>query len=132
MLQYPHMKSLSTRLIVKTSVVELARESLLLPFWWYSVGLMQALTWSLKQMQRSGQATGFSLWARNLFVPMYGETGFSGRLVSFVMRLVMVIVRGTASLFWIAGIIILLFFYLLILPLALSVLLTGDVWFLRT
>ncbi len=58
---------------------------------------------------------GFSIWLKNLFVPMFGQTDFAGRAISFFLRIFQIIFKGLALL----GIIILvLVFYIfwLVLP----------------
>lgn len=37
---------------------------------------------------------GFSLWLKNIGVPLYGQTDIVGRLFSFLLRLVNIIIRG--------------------------------------
>jgi hypothetical protein len=49
---------------------------------------------------------------------MYGETSFSGKLISFFMRLVMVIARGFATFIWMLIAILLFALYLVTLPLS--------------
>ena len=39
---------------------------------------------------------GVLLWLKNLFVPMFGQHDWQGRLVSFLIRLVQLIARGIA------------------------------------
>ncbi len=65
-----------------------------LPIWWYGRGL----TALLKQLSQSvfdvSKSLSLRVWMKNLFVPMYGETSFAGRAISFGIRLVMIFVRG--------------------------------------
>ena len=37
---------------------------------------------------------------KNIFVPMYAQTGFDGRLTSFIMRVANIIVRSFGLLIW--------------------------------
>ncbi|MBI5728363.1 MAG: hypothetical protein HY984_01260 [Candidatus Magasanikbacteria bacterium] len=40
------------------------------------------------------------LWLKNIFVPMFGQADWQGRLMSFFMRLMNVIVRGALLMIW--------------------------------
>lgn len=42
------------------------------------------------------------LWLKNIFVPMYGQRDFQGRVASFFIRFVNVIVRSVSLLMWFA------------------------------
>lgn len=56
------------------------------------------------------------LWLKNIFVPMFGQTDWQGRIMSFFMRLVNVIGRSIALFIWIF-IIFCLFFLWVLFPL---------------
>src|SRR3989338_1737861 len=88
------------------------------PFWWYTGGLWMMLHWTFHSIRYVDAWLGFSVWLRNIFVPMYGETQLSGRAISFLARLMVIVVRGIAVLVW--SIIALAIFsaYLLLLPAA--------------
>lgn len=66
------------------------------PLWWYSAGFIKTLR-GVGKFYRSQEASlSFTVWLRNIFVPMYGQYDTAGRLVSFFIRLVQVIFRGLA------------------------------------
>lgn len=69
------------------------------PIWWYSAGLLKTLRGVGHFYHHQEVSLGFTIWLKNLFVPMYGQHDFAGRLISFVIRLVQIIYRGTAMLF---------------------------------
>jgi len=99
-------------------ITQILWEIFYFPLWWYSVGFVRLTKnvfhfWSDQQ-----QALGFSVWAKNIFVPMYGQHDWSGRIISFVIRLIQIIVRGTILLFWLLIVVIILIIWLL-LPLLL-------------
>lgn len=112
------MKSSSTSLVFKHILIDILREILFLPIWWYTLGLGQMVVWCGRSVKGAAQTTGLSLWAKNLFVPMYGETSISGKLISFFIRLIMVLARGFATFVWMMIAISLFIAYLLMLPLA--------------
>jgi hypothetical protein len=88
------------------------------PMWWYSFGFIRFVTRLIHFWQEEQRALGFSVWFKNIFVPMYGQRDFSGRLISFFIRLFQVIFRGIALIFW-----ALICLFLLLLWLSLPILL---------
>jgi hypothetical protein len=68
--------------------------------WWYTGGIVYfgQFSWNLLQAGNFRLAPG--LWLKNIFVPMFGQVDFQGRMVSFFMRLVNVIGRSIALFFW--------------------------------
>lgn len=86
-----HPRSLAQILIVRElgSVIEF-------PLWWYSHGVVMVLRWTQEGLSYSWKAKALSLWARNLFTPMYGDRTWSGRALSVFMRLAVIIGRMIA------------------------------------
>jgi hypothetical protein len=70
------------------------------PVWWYSFGFIRMITKMFNFWQEEQKALGFTIWLKNIFVPMYGQRDFSGRLISFFIRLFQIIFRGLVLLFW--------------------------------
>jgi len=105
----------STQLISRTAS-QFVRECLLLPFWWYGAGLMKILQWYRDSLASVSALFGLRVWVKNLFVPMYGDTAFVGRLISFAVRLFVIIVRGFGVFIWAFLLSLLCLMYLLWLP----------------
>ena len=105
-------------LMLKYFVGDLIGGIVLFPVWWYSRGLALMAHWTSQSFATANRSLGWSLWAKNLFVPMYGETELSGRLVSFAVRLMMIVVRGIGVLAWSAAAGLAFFAYLVALPVA--------------
>ena len=91
---------------------------ILFPVWWYTRGLAMMTKWFLGSVKTGSQWFGLSVWVKNLFVPMYGETTIQGRLISFFMRLVVIIGKSIAVGVWACIAFIAYAAYLLALPLA--------------
>ena len=102
---------------MKYLFADLLREILFLPIWWYTIGLARMVVWCGASVKGAAQTTGLSVWAKNLFVPMYGETSISGKLISFFMRLAQIIGRFIFLLIWMIFAVALFIAYL-ILPIA--------------
>ena len=93
---------------------------LFFPFWWYTVGLMTVFAWAGSSIADTSRIFGLGVWMRNLFVPMYGDTSFVGRAISFGIRLFMILVRGIAVLFWAVLIVFCVLLYIGALPAAVA------------
>ncbi len=70
------------------------------PLWWYTSGIVFAAKWAFDVLKAGNATLAPGLWLKNIFVPMYGQNDWQGRLMSFFMRLVNVIVRFGLLLVW--------------------------------
>lgn len=70
-----------------------AWDLLMTPWWWYSRGLVRVVSWGGASLRGWEHVVGLGLWARSLFVPMFGQTDWQGRIISFVMRVVVLVGR---------------------------------------
>lgn len=85
---------------METFVVQLSHallvgmgEAVSFPWWWYTRGVRRVLGWATRALRGWEHAVGLRLWMRALLVPMYGQTDLQGRLVSFAMRLAVLVGR---------------------------------------
>ncbi len=74
--------------------METLGEVLYAPVWWYTRGALSALKRCRVRIHDANEYLGFTVWLRNIFVPMYGQDDMAGRLISLGMRVVQVLVRG--------------------------------------
>ena len=81
--------------------IEIIRDILYFPVWWYSRGLvyLSASLWHFLVNRQKGLALG--VWVKNIFRPMYAQTDWQGVLISIFMRIVEIIIRSIAMLFWV-------------------------------
>ncbi len=70
------------------------------PLWWYSKGILYALRQCFGLLKSGNENLAPGLWLANLFVPMYGQFDFQGRVISFLVRLVQIIVRIFGLFLW--------------------------------
>jgi len=98
-------------------IILLILEVVYFPLWWYSVGFGRLVrdVWNFWRDQE--KVLGFSVWAKNIFVPMYGQSDWAGRLISFLVRLVQVIFRGLALFIWLIICLVIILFWLALPPL---------------
>ncbi len=99
----------------------------LLPVWWYTRGLSIMTEWFRKSVKDASEAFALGVWMKNLFVPMYGDNEWSGRVISFGVRFAMIFVRGGAVAAWSAVAFVGLSLYVLVLPAAILGLLYHSV-----
>ncbi len=64
------------------------------PLWWYSQGFCRFAKRVFLFWKEQAYALAVLIWLKNIFVPMYGQGDFVGRLISFGVRLVQIIVRS--------------------------------------
>ena len=74
--------------------IDLVADFVLFPLWWYTAGLARAIRMAGRWFDQTRQMMAVGLWAKNLFVPMFAQYDIWGRLISFLVRLFMVIVRS--------------------------------------
>lgn len=89
--------------IVQRLFIEALLDLLYFPVWWYSRGLVMVLQASVGWCKVGNRQLAPGLWLQNIFVPMYGQYDLSGKLISFFMRLVQVVVRTLALGVYILG-----------------------------
>jgi hypothetical protein len=70
------------------------------PVWWYSRGLLAAAKFCGKEITDQQERLGLSIWVKNIFTPMYGQYDIEGRIISFFVRLVQIIIRSILLLVW--------------------------------
>ncbi|KAA0205674.1 hypothetical protein EDM68_05055 [Candidatus Uhrbacteria bacterium] len=102
--------------LTKFVVSETIGSVLRFPMWWYTDGLAKLGAWIVRELEYRWKAYAFSIWIKNMFVPMYGQYDWSGRLVSFIMRVVVLIGRGIALAFEAVAYVALAVAYLLAPP----------------
>jgi hypothetical protein len=81
---------------------ELLGEILFFPVWWYVDGLRLITRTLLNNVAGVEYRLGVGLMIRNIGRPMYGDRTRSGRIISFFMRLVLIVAKGLTLLVWLA------------------------------
>lgn len=99
-------------------MLQAAGEILYFPVWWYSAGLLRAGRRLLDFWLDQEKILGVGVWVQNIFVPMYGQRDWAGRIISFIMRFIQIIARGAVLLFWFV-VVVLIFLLWVFFPLLL-------------
>lgn len=65
------------------------------------MGLFMIIKKNLNFLQDRQKALGVFVWIKNIFRPMYGQTDWQGRLISFFVRVVQIFFRSLIMLFYV-------------------------------
>jgi len=102
-------------LVFQRIALEFFLDFLYFPLWWFTHGAWQSAEFCINLFLTGNQFLAPGLWLKNLFVPMFGQTDFQGRLVSVMMRFFNVIFRSLALLIWLA-VVFLIFLLWFVIP----------------
>lgn len=103
-------------LIVQRILFDAIVDIFYFPLWWYTGGVLHSLKWCIGFFLEGNQTLAPGLWLKNLFVPMYGQYDWQGRIISFIMRFFQFCMRSVALIFWLL-VCVILFIIWLLLPL---------------
>lgn len=70
------------------------------PVWWYTKGLKFFSLKILNLLRSGNESLAPGVWLKNIFVPMYGQYDWQGRLISILVRAVQIFFRGIALIAW--------------------------------
>jgi hypothetical protein len=96
------------------------------PIWWYTKGIVVVGKFFLDMVVRHEKYLGVRIWFKNLFVPMFGQYDWQGRIVSFFVRFANLLARGCAMLIW--SVVVLALYILWILLPAIAVYKIGEIF----
>jgi len=114
-------------LVAQRITIEFFLDFLFFPIWWYTYGMKKAFFYCLNLFLNAFDRLAPLLWLKNIFVPMFGQRDWQGRIVSFFMRFINVILRGV-TLFFVFLIIVLLFFVWAAFPFFVSFMLVSSLF----
>lgn len=81
-------------IILQRLCLEAVLDIFYFPLWWYTKGFKKAVEAAMLWIKRGAARLTPGLWLKNIFVPMYGQHDFTGKVISFFMRSVQVIFRS--------------------------------------
>lgn len=100
--------------------LELVKDFLFFPIWWYSFGVFQFAKKMYQFLCDQQKSLALSVWIKNILTPMYGQYDLAGRLISFFIRLFQIIARSIIMIFWILILICIIVFWLFLPVLTVS------------
>jgi len=77
----------------KKIVFETAGDFVYFPVWWYTVGLKQIIENRISSVTGMASNLALRILVQSLFKPMFGQYDRAGRIISFFMRIVIMIAR---------------------------------------
>lgn len=80
---------------------DIIKSVLFFPLWWFTRGLFLIIEKEIGFLITQQKSLALLVWIKNIHKPMYGQTDWQGRFISFFMRLFQVILRGIIMIFWI-------------------------------
>ncbi len=83
----------------KYLALDLVGDILYFPLWWYSAGLKMIIKDLYSNAKQTGNNLALPLLLSNIFKPMFGQYDRTGWIISFFVRLIILIFR---SIFFIA------------------------------
>lgn len=101
-------------LILQRLAMEFVSDVFYFPVWWYTKGLKRFVIACGYAVQEAELSLAPGIWLKNIFVPMYGQYDWQGRLMSVFMRIVNIIGRGIAFflfLFFVFGLVLAWIFF---------------------
>lgn len=101
---------------LKFVVWDVFMEIVRMPVWWYTGGLMRVARSLLESFREVERRESLTVWAKHLFVPMYGMNDWQSRAVSFFVRVVMLFWKLFVVLVWSSILLVLLLAWFAIPP----------------
>ncbi len=106
--------------MLKFVVIDVIGDFFYFPFWWYTQGSKRILFFIWQKELDIFYSLGLNVWLKVMFKPMYADYSFGGRVISFFMRIVILIVDLLFVLLWNIGLVIILLVWLFLPPIALA------------
>lgn len=103
-------------LLFQRLALEFVFDVLLFPVWWYTQGALTVLKTCAEAVKNANLSMAPVLWLQNLFVPMYGQYDWQGRLMSVFMRLANVVIRSIGLFLYSIAVFLLFLVWLAVPP----------------
>src|SRR3989339_665937 len=116
-------------LVAQRILLECVVDIIYFPIWWFTAGARHALLFCVGLVQEANAMMAPGLWLKNIFVPMFGQWDWQGRIMSFFMRLANVIIRSICLTIWVGVVIVLFLLWILFPTFVLYMLLTSFLSF---
>lgn len=101
-------------LVLQKLLLEAILDVFYFPLWWYTGGVWYAALRAFEFLRMGNRALAPGLWIQNLFVPMFGQFDWQGRIISFLMRFIQIIFRLAALAVWLVVCLLIFAFWLAI------------------
>ena len=78
----------------KSIFIDIIGDALFFPLWWYTSGLKHVIENFVRSIIEMSDHLALRLLILNIFKPMFAQTDRAGRMISFFMRIVILIGRS--------------------------------------
>lgn len=78
----------------KSILVDLIGDVIYFPIWWYTAGFFQVLKNFARNIKSMASQLALRLLVLNIFKPMFAQYDRAGRIISFFMRIVILVGRA--------------------------------------
>lgn len=92
------------------------------PIWWYGPGLADFFKLIINRITAAWHNRALDILLKNWFKPMYAQTDWQGRILSFFFRTLIIIWRMTFFIIWALILLVGLVLWFIIIPIALFML----------
>jgi len=87
--------------VARYLLLDLVGDLLYWPIWWYTVGLKSMLVKRRQALWEMSEILALRLLVLNIFQPMYAQYDREGRIISFFIRIIILLFRGIIFLFFV-------------------------------
>jgi hypothetical protein len=84
------MRTSAFALTLKYIAIDGAGSVLYFPIWWYTAGTVRAASFCGRTVIQTARSFGLGAWVKNFFRPMYGQRDIMSRLISLLMRFIVI------------------------------------------
>jgi len=99
---------------LKYIIIDLLGDFVKFPIWWYGKGTYRALMFCVNGFLNAEKSLGLKVWVKNIFKPMFGQTDWQGKIISFFMRVFQIIGRTIALVIYFVLLVIVFIIWLLL------------------
>ena len=77
-------------------------DTLYFPVWWYTRGFVRVVGWAETSLKDVERIAALKIWIKSMFKPMFQDYTKEGRIISFFMRVVLLIFKLLIVIIWAA------------------------------
>ena len=78
------------------------------PLWWYTRGFTRTIKFALRSVADAERQIALGIWLKAMFKPMFQDYTWEGRMVSFFMRIMLLIFKIVMFGAWVIGAILII------------------------
>lgn len=87
-------------------------DTLYFPLWWYTRGFMKIMEWAQESLKDAERMAALKIWLKSMFKPMFQDYTKEGRIISFFMRLILLIFKLGIVIGWALFVLIIIVLWL--------------------